>query len=359
MIKEMDIHDEFVLLDCDVTVATVASKLKEIGETGVILITEIDEVIGFVSQNEILEAVAAGGNPAKLKAFEIMNTDFVEVLEDEKLGHILPIIAQSYPNAIVVIKENRDCVGFFSKNDYKDAMATMGVYNQSHEPQTPDEWRIKGIALSSQGKTEEALKCYEKSVETIHNKERAWSRLAKSLEGLNKVKDALMCYDKVVTMNKKNDEALLNRGKLYSKQKTQNLAIQCYQLALQVNPQNLDAMMNLGMEYSNSGNVDEALKYFEKAQEILGETADIWYRKGNAHDHAKQYEDAIKCYEKAIELDDKYEDAWFDKGVSLSKLERNNEALGCMKEIIKINPNNESAQEAINSFKENGSFGFK
>lgn len=358
MIKEMDIHDEFTLLSSSESVDAIAKKLKEVGETGVILVTDVGEVVGFISQNEILEVVSKGGNPAEIKANEIMNTDFVEVLEDEMLGNILPIIAQSYPNAIVVIKENRDCVGFFSRNDYKDALATMGVYDQSREPETADDWQTKGIAMSAQGEKEEAEKCYEKSVETSSNRERAWERLAKKLENLNKVKDALLCYNKVVTINKDNDSAFLNRGKLYSKQKTQNLAIHCYQLALSVNPNNVDALMNLGIEYSNSGKLEEALEQFEKIQEINGESSEIWYRKGNAHDHAKKYEEAIKCYDKAIELDDKFEDAWFDKGVALNNIERFEEALICMKEILKINPNNDNVQEAITRYKETGSFGF-
>ncbi len=357
-INELEITDEFELMGTDVTGNDIAQKLGELGAEGVILITEYGEVIGFISHKEIVDLVATGKNPSNINAREIMSTDYVEVLEDETLGNILPIISKSYPNAIVVISNDRKCVGFFSKNDYKDALATLGVYDENHEPETPDDWKTKGIALSSQGKTEEAIKCFEKSVEMNKNKEQGWSRLARSLEGINRVKEAIMCYDKVVTINKTNDQAMLKRGQLFSKQKTQNLAIQCYTLALQINPKNVDAIMNLANEYCNQGNLDEALKYYEKAQEVTGETAELWYRKGNVHFQGKHYEKAIECYDKAIALDEIYEDALFDKAIALDKLNKPDEALKSLELILKINPVNESAKEAINSYKKNKSFGF-
>jgi tetratricopeptide (TPR) repeat protein len=343
-INELEITDEFELMGIDTTGNEVAQKLKELGGEGVILITEYEEVVGFISQNEIVDLVAIGENPIELDARDIMNTDYVEVLEDETLGHILPIISSSYPNAIVVISDDRKCVGFFSKNDYKDALASLGVYDETHAPESPDDWKTKGIALSSQGNTEEAIKCFEKSVETNKNKEQAWSRLARSLEGLNRTREALLCYDKVASIDKKNDKIQLKRGELYSKQKTQNLAIQCYTLALSINPENVNALMNLANEYCNQGNIDKALEYYEKAQEVQGENAEIWYRKGNAFFQAKQYDKAIECYDEAIALDNNYEDALFDKAVALNKLEKAEDALESLNKILKINPTNESAK---------------
>jgi tetratricopeptide (TPR) repeat protein len=357
-INELDITDEFSIAPAKNTGAEIAAELKKHGSDGVVLISRDQDIIGFVSQREIIELISQGKNPVEMPAVEIMSTDYVELLEDEPLGHVIPIIANSYPNAIVVINTDRKCVGFFSRNDYREVMAAMGVYDDSQTPQTPNDWRTKGIALSSKGNTAEAIKCYEKSIETNPDKEKAWNKLAKSLEGMDRVKDAIMCYDKVVSINKENDEALTKQGELHSKQKTQNLAIQSYSLALSVNPNNVKTLMNLGIEYVNIGNVAGAIKCFDKAQAVGGESTEIWYRKGGAYSHDKQHLEAIKCYDKAIDSDRSFEDAWFDKGVVLDKMGKDKEALACFEEIIKINPNNKNAKTAISSYRESGKFLF-
>ena len=357
-INELDITDEFSIASPDMTGEQIAAELKKLGGDGVVLISQKNEIIGFISPLEILNIVSSGKNPVDMKASEIINTDYVELLEDESLGHIIPVIANSYPNAIVVINSGRHCVGFFSRNDYREVMAAMGVYDDSISPQTPDDWRTRGIALSSKGEREEAIRCYEKSIESYPDKEKAWNKLAKSLEGMDRFKDAIMCYDKVVSLNKGNYVALTKKGELHSKQKTQNLAIHCYKLALSVNPKNVNTLINLGIEYGNIGNTEEAIKCFELAQEIGGETAEIWYRKGGVYSHDKQYSEAIKCYDNAIDSDVYYEGALFDKGVVLNKMGKDQEALECFKELIKNNPNNENAKRALDSYRDNSKFLF-
>jgi tetratricopeptide (TPR) repeat protein len=360
-INELDITDEFEMAESNESIDKIAQKLKKLYEEhdhGLVLVTQGDEVIGYITGKEILDSIAAGREPSKMNAGEIINNDFVEVLEDETMGNIMPIISQSYPNAIVVIDSNRRCVGFFSKNDYKDAMAAMGIYDKKQQPKTSDDWRTKGIALSAVGKRLEALKCYERSIKSSPDQEKAWSNLAKRLDRINRHKDAIMCLDKVVTVNPDNDEALAERGDIYAKENTENLAIQSFKMALSINPDNVKAQISLGLEQAKLGEIDEAIKSLDKAQEMKGETSDLWFKKGNVYEKGKKYEEAVECYDHAIGMDDKFEDAWFNKGVALSALDKNPETLECLNKILEINPDNKSAKEAIDYYKENESFNF-
>jgi len=361
-INEMEISDEFMKADSKETVNVIAQKLRTLqleGDCGAVLITkDNDEVIGFITSQEILDSVAHGKDPLTLRATELMNTDFVEVLEDETLGQIMPIISERYPNAIVVIDSNRRCVGYFSKNDYRDAMAVLGVYNKKEKPKTPDDWRTKGIALSSLGKRLEALKCYEKSLLEDTNNEKAWTNLAKRLERINRHKDAIMCLDKAIAINSDDDEALVERGQIYTKENTQNLALKSYLRALEINPNNVDALMFMGMEQANLGEIEEAMKSLDKAVAIKGHTPELWFRKGNVLNKAKKFEDALECYNQAIDMDEEYEEAWYSKSMALSTMGNNKEALGCLEKILEINPNNEIAREAITSYQENRKFNF-
>jgi len=347
-IFEMEITDEFFLIGSEEPGNVVAQSLQNLGEGGVVLVKrEGDQVIGYITEKEIVDAVAMGNNPMEIPASQIMNTDFMEVMGDDTLGSVLPQIAEQYPNAIVVIDFDRRCIGYFSKNDYREALAGLGCYDKSHEPETPEEWRTQGIALSSMGNMSEALQCYEKSLTLFPDQERAWFELARSFEQSNRLKDAILCYDRVVSMNPNNDDAWLNRGNVYAILRMPDRAIQSYNHAVTLNPDNFGALINMGLAYSDLGNAEKAISCFENAEAIKGESAELWYRKGNAFDKAEKFKLAIACYDKAIQMNSNYEDAWFNKGAALHMMGKEKKAIKILEEVLKINPNNESARDAI------------
>ena len=347
-INEMNITDEFFMVSTSSKGSVVAQSLQKLSEGGVVLVTKSkNEVIGYITKRELVDAVAVGFNPAEMLASQLMNTDFMEVMEDDTVGNLIPLISRRYPNAIVVINYNLKCVGFFSKNDYKDALAALGCYDQSRQPESPEDWRTQGVAMSAMGRTDEAIICYEKSITSYQNKERGWFELARRFEYEKRYKDAALCYDRALSINPNNDDAWMNRGNVYSILRHPNQALQSYTRALSINPENLGALINKGLAHSDVGEVDNAIKCYEKAESIKGETGELWYRKGAAYDKVHKFKEAIKCYERAIKLDNKNEDAWFNKGAALHRRGKEKKAIQCMEMVLKINPNNESAKEAI------------
>lgn len=344
----MEITDEFFMVPTDAKCSVVAQNLQKLGEGGVVLVVkENNEVIGFITEKEIITMVATGKNPKDIKANQVMNTDFMEVMGEDTLGGVLPLIAENYPNAIVVIDFDRKCIGYFSKNDYKDALAGLGCYDKSHEPETPEEWRTKGIAMSAMGKVAEALNCYENSLVLYYDKERAWFELARKFETSNRLKDAIMCYDRVVAINPNNDDAWMNRGNIYAIMRLPDRALQSYNHAVTINSENYGAFINMGLAHSDLGNADKAIACYQRAEELKGESAELWYRKGNAYDKAEKRKEAIECYDKSIKLNPQYENAWFNKGATLHMMGKDKKAILCLEEALKINPNNADAREAI------------
>jgi tetratricopeptide (TPR) repeat protein len=361
-VTEIDITDEYILAEPEETIVDIAvklQKLKEETDHGAVLVTkEKDYVVGYVTFKEILDLVSSAADFENMTAEEIMSTDFEVVKEEDTIGDIIPMISEKYPNAVVVVSSDNKFAGYFSKNDYKEGLAVLGVYDKHHNPQTNDDWRTRGIALSSLGKRIEALKCFEKSVESSKDKEKGWTDLAKRLERLNKLKDSIACWDKVLKDNPNNDEALKEKGNLYSKAKVDNQALLSFKKAVQVNPDNAGAWMSLGVEQANIGEINDAMKSLDKAASIDEESPEIWFNKGMVFNKADLLDDALKCYNKAITLNDYYEEAWFNKGVTLSKLGMDKEALQCMMKILIINPANEDVRKTINGYKENGKLAF-
>jgi tetratricopeptide (TPR) repeat protein len=361
-VSDMEITDEYLIANADDSVSEIANKLQTLQEEtehGAVLISEDDEkVIGFITFSEILDLVSQGKDLSIKKATEIMRTDHVEVQEDDTIGNIIPMISEKYPDAVVVVDDNGTFVGYFSKNDYKEGLAVLGVYDRHHRPKNEDDWQTRGIALSSLGKKIEALKCFEKSIKKSNDQEKKWGDLAKRLERLNKLKESIMCWDKVLEKNPKSDEALKEKGDIYAKTQSDNQALISYKKAVEVNPSNSGAWLDLGLEQANVGDIEGALKSMNQAAAITGESPEFWFNKGVVFDKADMLNDALKCYNKATNMNNYYEEAWYNKGVALNKLGLDKEALQCMMKILMMNPNNEAVRNTINDYKEKGEFNF-
>ena len=352
-ISDMEISDEFFMVSADEMGDVVARKLNELGEGGVVLVAENkDEVIGYITTSEMIEVLAEGENPLELYADELMVEDFMEVVEDEMLGNVLPLLSERYPNAVVVIDYGGKCKGFFSVNDYKDALALLGYYDQSQEPQTPDEWKRRGIAMSSMGRPEKALECYENSLALVGDKEGAWFRMARGFEATGRLKDSSMCYDRVCAANPNNEDAWLNRGNVSFQLRKNKQAAKCFLRALEIKPAAVKPLLNLGLVYTEMGLTDKAIAAFNKAEAITGENGDLWYRKGNIYDKAGDTKKAIKCYEKATKLDPGHEEAWFNLGATLHSTNKIKRAAKCFEKTLVINPANADAREALAICKE-------
>lgn len=358
-IYEMDITDEFDMSFMDEAADVVARRLQRLGEGSVIFVAEEDgKVNGYITAQDIVNLVADGYSPSDVEASQIMSSDFMEILSEETLDGVLPMIAERYPNAIVVIDYDGKCVGYFSKNDYKDALAGLGCYDKSRDPITPEEWLTRGIAMSATGKTREALECYENFLATHPRPERAWFELARKFEKDGRARDACICYDKYVSINAADVNGWYNRGNVLTALRNHTQAVQSYQRALKIEPSNVNVLKNLGMTLSDMGKGQMAISIFEKAEAVSGESDDLHYKKGNVYDKMENPKKAIRCYERAVELNPGHEEAWFNLGAALHSMNKSKKALKCFDEVLRLNPNNESAREALTICREQKRFGF-
>ena len=109
----MEITDEFDIVSVDEPSNAVAQRLQKLGSEGVVLVADgSGKVIGYITSREILWIVAEGYYPPEVRADQIMDTDFMEVVGEETLGDVLPMISERYPDAIVVIDYEGACIGY-------------------------------------------------------------------------------------------------------------------------------------------------------------------------------------------------------------------------------------------------------
>ena len=173
--------------------------------------------------------------------------------------------------------------------------------------ETAEEWVKKGKALYDQKKYDEAIKCYDKSLELVPKDSNVWSLKGIALDKLGKYEEAIKCYDKSLELGTKDNHVWAIKGNALDKLGKYEEAIKCYDKSLELGYKNPRFILCLkGIALGNLCKYEEAIKCYDKALVELGSeilAAPVWAIKGSALNEIGKYEEAIKCYDKALELD--------------------------------------------------------
>lgn len=126
-IRNFTITDEFIPVPRDMTCVDLARKLMEVPK-GVIFALDAEKVpVGAVTAREFLIATMDGKNLLDLRAEDIMNTNIMEIGMDDTISDVIHRISKYAPYAIVVKDGEGVFRGYFSPNDYREALKRMGL----------------------------------------------------------------------------------------------------------------------------------------------------------------------------------------------------------------------------------------
>ena len=147
-----------------------------------------------------------------------------------------------------------------------------------------------------------------------------------SLSNLGKYEDAIKCYDKSLEIKSINPILILvnKSGILFSKDAANKWLAK------------ISAFSNLDIEV--------ILEIYEKLLENSPNNAYAWTWKGNILSNLGKYEDAIKCYDKSLEINPNYALAQTNRGNAFSNLGKYEDAIKCYDKSLEINPNYALAQ---------------
>ena len=124
-VSDMVITDEFDTVTEEDSVRQTTEKLLGIPK-GVIIVTSPDnQVSGVITSKEILQVVARGDDPNEINAQAIMDTDIMEVTESEDIENLVEKMKERKPHAVVVVNSEGVFKGYFSPNDYREALAKL------------------------------------------------------------------------------------------------------------------------------------------------------------------------------------------------------------------------------------------
>ena len=150
---------------------------------------------------------------------------------------------------------------------------------------------LKGIELSSQGRYEEAIQCYDQALAINPDDKEGWNGKGDALDDLGKHEEAIICYDYVLRIHP-DDSTWAMKGIVLNKINRHQEASICFDKALSINPHNATA---LTMQKSNQE------KYSDDQLEKMNESNKMAHRAIEAFE-SKKYEESIPYIQVALKL---------------------------------------------------------
>jgi tetratricopeptide (TPR) repeat protein len=171
-------------------------------------------------------------------------------------------------------------------------------------PEDEITWHNKGIEFLKQGKTREAVECFDKAIEINPSFELPWASKTKIFLDAQKYDEALEYANKALALHRDWEDALKLKGMI---------------------------MINLGRN-------EEALEYLAKASEIDPENFSTWDHQARALSNLGRHQETIMCADKSLKVNPTNHQLFGIKGLALLNLSRYDEALLCLNEALRMNP---------------------
>ena len=193
-----------------------------------------------------------------------------------------------------------------------------------------------GNALYSQGKYNQAIEEYKKSLEINPYYTVAYNNLGNALIFQEKVDEGIAAYHKALEINSYDSDVLANLGRaLYSQGKIDD-AIAVYKKALKVNPLFADVHYYIGNAFFSLGEVEEAISAYRRAVQINPDHAKAYNNLGNAFGRQGNLDDAVLEYYRALAIDPDFADAHKNLGRALFQKDQLEKAAEHLKIALSI-----------------------
>ncbi|MGY8701721.1 MAG: CBS domain-containing protein [Candidatus Poseidoniales archaeon] len=121
-IRDLVLTDEHDTVELSDSLVDAAKKLLGLPR-GILVALDSGKVKGVLTSIQILSAVADGIDMNTENCGGHMDTDVMEVGQDDLVSEIVATMNERRPNAVVAIDEDGQFAGYFSPNDYRQAMS--------------------------------------------------------------------------------------------------------------------------------------------------------------------------------------------------------------------------------------------
>ena len=124
-VSDLVLTDEHDTVGMDDTLADAAGKLVALRRGILIVLGDDNKVKGVISPAQILVAVAGGIDVNSDTCGMHMDGDVMEVGLDDDIDEMIEKMNARQPHAVVAVDLNGEFSGYFSPNDYREALARL------------------------------------------------------------------------------------------------------------------------------------------------------------------------------------------------------------------------------------------
>jgi tetratricopeptide (TPR) repeat protein len=161
--------------------------------------------------------------------------------------------------------------------------AAIGLYRAvlSRNARQVDAWRLLGVALSQDGRLEEAETALRRAIDLAPDFAFAWSNLGSLLTETGRAGEAVETFRHVLALEPGEPQTWFNLGNALAADGDQTAAAEAYRAALQGQPRHPGALIGLGHVLKTIGQQDEAIAAYRACLAVNPAYGEVWWSLAN------------------------------------------------------------------------------
>jgi protein O-mannosyl-transferase len=204
-----------------------------------------------------------------------------------------------------------------------------------------------GIALSEQGRFEDAISHFQEAIRIKPRYPEARSSLGAALLRLGRTDDAIRQLEDAIRISPGALEARINLGIAFQTQGKTDGAVEQLLKAIQIQPDSANAHYNLGRAYAGAGRIGEAAGEFLIASKLEPGNAEAHYNLGITLARGGDMGAATTEFTRALQINPDYGAAHNNLGSALASQGRLDDAILHFREAVRLMPDSEEARRNL------------
>jgi tetratricopeptide (TPR) repeat protein len=203
------------------------------------------------------------------------------------------------------------------------------------------------IALTEQGKLDDAASCYRRVLELNPQDAGAHNNLGIVLQMQSRFEEAEACYRQVLALNPNDAAAHNNLGAALHRQGKLEESVSCFHRAATLKPDDIGAYRNLAPVLHKQGRFEEAVACYRRVLQLAPDHVDTHYDLGVELQKLIKFDEARACYQRALALDPDHADAHNNLGTLWADLRQQDDAAACYRRAIELKPDHADAHQNL------------
>jgi tetratricopeptide (TPR) repeat protein len=204
-----------------------------------------------------------------------------------------------------------------------------------------------GVAFQSEGRLEEAIAHYQRSIALRSDYAPVYSNMASALRAQGRLQDAVATYERALRLQPDFPDAQYNLANALLDEGNADAAIEHFQVALRSIAGSAEVHSNLGIAFAAKGNTDEAIKQFRAALEIDPGAAKAHRNLGDVLALTGRTDEAIDHLRRAAQLNPEDPDAHYNLGGLFLDMHRLDEAVAEFRAALTLTPGSVEAHNNL------------